>query len=246
MYRFLLRPRWLIAHVVVAALAMLLVNLGLWQLSRHEERTALNARVAERLEAPAQPLERVARPAAGGDDLAYRRVRVTGEYLVDEEVLLSPRPHNGRPGHHVLTPLASDGDRVVFVDRGWVPFEHDTPPVSEAAPPDGPVEVSGFLRPTEPPERLAPDLPEGELDRVSRVDLERLDAQVDGTPYPYYLQLEEQRPGRTGSLPVPAELPDVTDDGNHFSYAIQWFSFAAVGLVGYPLVIRRAARDRDG
>lgn len=250
MYRFLLRPRWLVAHVVVAAVAVLLVTLGLWQLSRHEERTASNDRVAERLEQPPQPLEGLTADGLAAstaeDELAYRRVRVSGRYLPDEEVLLSPRGRHGQPGHHVLTPLVTDGGRTVLVNRGWVPYEHDSPPIDEAAPPTGTVELSGFLLPNEPAERFAPDLPEGELDTVSRVDLGRLQQQSGHSLFPYYVQLQEQRPAPHGeSPPLPAEPPDVSDDGNHLSYAFQWFSFAGIGLAGYPLLIRRAARDRD-
>lgn len=249
MYRFLLRPRWLVAHVAVAAVAVVLINLGLWQLSRHEERTASNARVAERLEQPPRPLEELTSEGQAAsttdDELAYRRVRVSGRYLPNEEVLLSPRQRHGQPGHHVLTPLVTDDGRGVLVDRGWVPYEHDEPPVDEAAPPTGTVELSGFLLPNEPAERFSPDLPKGELDTVSRVDLGRLEQQSDRSLFPYYVQLQEQRPAQPEeSLPLPAEPPDVSDDGNHLSYAFQWFSFAGVGLVGYPLLIRRAARDR--
>lgn len=251
-YRFLLRPRWLVAHVVVAAVAVVLVNLGLWQLSRHEERTSSNARVAERLEQPPLPLEDLAADGlaastAADDELAYRRVRVSGRYLPDEEVLLSPRGRHGQPGHHVLTPLVTDEGRAVLVDRGWVPYELDEPPVDEAAPPTGTVELSGFLLPNEPAQRYAPELPDGELATMSRVDLGRLEQQTGESLFAYYVQLREQRPAPQGeSLPIPADPPDVSDDGNHLSYAFQWFSFAGVGLVGYPLLIRRAARDRNG
>lgn len=242
MYRFLLRPRWLAAHVVVAAVAVVLVNLGLWQLSRHEERSTTNARIAERLEQPPRDLGELA--VSADDDLEFRRVRVTGRYLADEEVLLSPRGWHGQPGHHLLTPLVTENGDAILVDRGWVPFEHDSPPVDEASPPDGTVEVAGWLLPNEPAQRFAPELGDGRLAKVSRVDLGRLEQQLDRSLLPYYVQLRDQRPPTPeGSLPRPAEPPDVGDDGNHLSYAIQWFSFAAVGLVGYPLLIRRAARD---
>jgi surfeit locus 1 family protein len=32
--------------------------------------------------------------------------------------------------------------------------------------------------------------------------------------------------------------PDLSD-GPHLSYAIQWFSFATIALVGYPIYVRR-------
>lgn len=243
MYRFLLSPRWLVGHVIVAAVAVLFVNLGLWQLDRHEQRTARNALVAERMSAPAGDLDELAGLPA--DDLAYRRVRLSGRYLADEELLLTPRSWNGQPGHHLLTPLATDDGQAVLVVRGWVPFEVTDPPVAEAAPPEGPVRVSGIVFPDEPPTRFAPSVPEdGELSRVSRVDVERLQRQVDRPLRPFYVQLEEQTPAVAGRLLQPAELPELSG-GNHLSYAVQWFLFTAVGLVGYPALIRRAAHDRD-
>ncbi len=42
----------------------------------------------------------------------------------------------------------------------------------------------------------------------------------------------------------PGAPPDVTDGGPHLAYAIQWFSFALIGVVGYGLLIRRAASRR--
>jgi surfeit locus 1 family protein len=43
-------------------------------------------------------------------------------------------------------------------------------------------------------------------------------------------------------LPVTALPPSFDDEGSHLAYAIQWFSFALIGLVGYLFLIRRSAR----
>ena len=34
------------------------------------------------------------------------------------------------------------------------------------------------------------------------------------------------------------------DEGPHFSYAVQWFLFATVGVVGYPILLRRELHGR--
>jgi cytochrome oxidase assembly protein ShyY1 len=39
-------------------------------------------------------------------------------------------------------------------------------------------------------------------------------------------------------LPTPA-----TDDGPHLSYAVQWFLFAGVGLIGWPVLLQRTGRE---
>lgn len=242
MYRFLLTPKWLIGHVLVLAIAVLFVSLGLWQLDRHEQRTARNALVAERMSVPPADLGEA---GEADGDLAYRRVSLSGRYLVEDEILLTPRAWQGRAGHHVLTPLVTDDGHAVLVVRGWVPFALDTPPIAAAAPPDGEVHVTGLLFPDEPPARFAPPIPaEGHLTSVSRVDVERLQRQIDEPLRPYYVQLEEQDPPATGDVPLLVEPPELSA-GNHFSYAVQWFLFAGVGLVGYPALIRRTAQDRS-
>lgn len=239
MYRFLLTPKWLLGHVIVATVAVLFVSLGFWQLDRHDQRTTRNALVSQRMSVPPADLDDV-----GGGDLAYRRVSLTGRYLADEEVLLTPRGWHGQAGHHVLTPLTTDDGDAVLVDRGWVPFELDSPPLAEAVPPTGEVRVTGLVFPDEPPVRFAPGLPaDGELSSVSRVDVQRLQRQIDRTLKPYYVQLQEQDPPQDVDLPVAAEPPELSA-GNHLSYAVQWFLFATVGLVGYPALIRRTALER--
>ena len=48
----LLTPRWLIGHVLVLLAVIVLINLGLWQLRRLEQRRALNASILAGLQAP--------------------------------------------------------------------------------------------------------------------------------------------------------------------------------------------------
>jgi surfeit locus 1 family protein len=56
------------------------------------------------------------------------------------------------------------------------------------------------------------------------------------------LLLEEQSPTQPGDLPEPAPLPEL-DEGPHLSYAIQWFTFATIALVGYVVLSRRDRRE---
>lgn len=239
MYRFLLTRRWLLLHVAVVVIAVLFVNLGLWQLRRLDERRAANALISQRMSAPPQPLDEVL--ASGSpEQVAYRRVRVSGSYAPADEVLLSPRSDNEEPGHHVLTPLLSTEGATVVVDRGWVPYELDVPPVAQAAPPDGQVSVTGMLMPDEPAQRSGSRGASDRLSFVSNVDLGRIAPQLSSRPVALWLLLGEQQP-QGGELPRPPDPPDLSE-GPHLSYAIQWFLFTGVGVFGYPLLIRRSAR----
>jgi cytochrome oxidase assembly protein ShyY1 len=44
-------------------------------------------------------------------------------------------------------------------------------------------------------------------------------------------------------VPTVLDLPEL-DEGPHFSYAVQWFIFSTIAIVGYPLILRRNAREK--
>lgn len=255
----LLTPRWLFGHLLALVLIALFINFGFWQLRRLAQREATNALLETRLDAPPQPFTRISQrtsltaPVTDEDSAVYRRVSVSGRYDPANEVLLRSRALDGQPGYHVLTPLRFSEDRALLVDRGWVPFELDNPPVAEATPPDIPVQVTGTLQPSqEQPvgggffDRLGliqQDPTEGELDAVFFVNPARIGR---GLPYilePVFLELATQAPAQSGQLPVPPPSPEITR-GSHLSYAFQWFSFALIGVVGYGALLRSVVREQ--
>ena len=74
-----------------------------------------------------------------------------------------------------------------------------------------------------------------------RIDIPALQGQM---PYQLESAFLEQLPeaGRTyDMLPIRSE-PRPLDDGNHLSYAIQWFTFAAVLGFGYIMFVRQRTR----
>jgi len=252
-YRFALRPRWLLLHVAaVAALAMMIVAC-FWQLSRLHEKQRRNALYADRSARPVEQVEAVAPVDAGPDRLdeaRFRLLEARGRYLVDEEVFVRSRSLDGRPGAWVLTPLLLEGAGAgtsgagvaVVVNRGWIPSVDTTPelPAGAEAPP-GPVVVTGLALPGERRGSLgAVDAEGADLTILARVDLDRLQEQLDPTLLGVYLQLQTQQPGVAGPLPaiVPPPPPD---EGPHRSYAGQWAIFAVIWVAGYPLLVRRAA-----
>jgi surfeit locus 1 family protein len=241
--RWLLAPRWLLAHVVVIGLAILFINLGFWQLRRLEERRLDNAVGESRF--AAEPMDLTLLLEASGEDresLEFRRATARGVFQPDEEVLIRSQVHQGVAGFHVITPLLGEGGAAVLVNRGWVPLGLDDVPVTAAPPPSGTVTVTGWVRPPETRQTLGPTDPEdGRLVTMSRVDIDRISQQVPFDLEPVYLSMLGES---GGELPVPAPDPAFEDEGPHLGYAIQWFSFALIGVVGYFFLIRRAARSR--
>jgi surfeit locus 1 family protein len=238
MVRFLLRPRWLAGLGLVVLVVVAFTRLGVWQLHRLDERRAYEDLVASRLAAAPVPLEEVLAGAVDADAIRYRRVTASGTYDTAHEVILYGRTQGDQSGNHVLTPLILDDGSAVAVDRGWVPLEDDSPPLADAVPPDGTVRVTGVLF---PPEADTSPPPSPSTTTFAKVDLGALAAQVPYRLAPAYLLLGSQQPA-PAALPLVAPLPDPADAPPHLSYAIQWFSFATIAVVGFVVLVRREYR----
>jgi surfeit locus 1 family protein len=237
----LLGPRWITAHVVVVVVVVVFVNLGFWQLRRLEERRTTNAVGEARFQAAPGDLDTLLQ-AAGADvaSLEFRRARVTGVFQPDHEVLIRSQVHQGAAGFHVITPLLEEDGAAVLVNRGWVPLGLDQVPVTEALPPEGTVTIEGWVRPTQLRPSLGPEDPEeGRLVAMNRVDIARIQQQVPFRLQEVYLSLlGEQSEGQ----PLLADPPAFDDQGSHLAYAIQWFGFTLIGLLGYLALVRKTVR----
>lgn len=236
MYGFLLRPTWIAGHLLVILTVVTCVNLGFWQLSRLDERQARNALISERLTDAPRPLDDLL--AAEGDDpadLDLRPVVVTGRYVADTQVLTAPRTIDGRPAQQVLSALEpADGGSALLVERGWLPFDRGTTQAPPAA--GGTVQVTGILRAGEPGAI-------GDGAQVARIAPDQIADRLALPLRDVYVQLRRQEPASPATALQPTPLPEQTE-GSHLSYAVQWFSFAVIALIGYPLLIRRTARSR--
>jgi len=245
--RFLLAPRWIGLLVFAIVVAGVCVRLGIWQLDRLDQRRALNATVERGLGSDPVPVEDLlaaAGPEGDLEELAYRRVSASGTFDAGHELLLFGRALDGRPGHHVLTPLLLDDGRALVVDRGWVPYELDAPPVEPAAPPDGEVTVDGFLLPpVDDPDAAGERSPDGRLLTVTALDLDTISETIPAPVLPLAAQLQQVQPPSGRDLPRVVPPPELSE-GPHLSYAIQWFTFATIAIVGYLVLVRWEVRER--
>jgi surfeit locus 1 family protein len=248
-YRFALRPRWILSHLLVLLLVITMISLGFWQLRRLHERRTYNASVRANESQPAQPVEDVLHagdPVSVGHDLNFRRVSATGTYDTSNEIIVRARSLAETPGVWALTPLRLADGTGVIVLRGFLPSQGTLERVpSDAEPPGGEVSITGLVQETQTRGAFgATDPADGRLTTMARADVARIAKQLPYPVLPAYLQLQAQQPPQAG--PQPRVLPEpVLDEGPHFSYAIQWFIFTTIAIVGYPLILRRKARDNE-
>lgn len=237
MYSFLLKPRWLAALAVTTSVVVVFVLLGNWQLERHEELGLDNQIRSTRI--TAEPLELSLMLEAAGpsiDSLAYRRATVEGTFDPASEILVRNQVNDGSAGFHVITPLETPTG-TLLVNRGWVPLAAERPPVPEAPPPEGEVEVQVLVQLSEERPQFGRVEPDGRLTVVNRIDLDRLEGQFDEL-MPVWGQLVSEEPG----LPTELEVPSFDDDGPHLEYALQWYAFAVIAIGGAAFLIRSTAK----
>lgn len=207
--------------------------LGTWQWGRHLERADQNAAIERAQDAEPVALNRVVANPADSPDLAvYRSVTASGRYLADGQVL--QRNPRGRSGYGVITPLELDDGGVLLVDRGWVvasPTDVNTP-AADVTPPEGPVTVTVRLRAGQPPSsRTAP------TGQIYAIDPGALGATLPQPVYALYGELIDQTPAPDGAL----ELPEASETGIgvHLFYAIQWWLFIVIAIIGFVALLRR-------
>jgi surfeit locus 1 family protein len=238
---FLKTRRGAVALSIVIMLAFFFINLGFWQLDRHDQRALENQVMSARLSADAIPVTDLLEAAGSNpesiESLEYRPTTAQGEFRPDLELLIRNMTNNGRAGYHVVTPLEQGDGSFILVNRGWVPLEMDTVPVA-APPPSGRVDVTGLVRLTQLRPAVGQVEPEGVLTVASRIDIDRLSRQVPGEVAPVWVQAL----GSRDQLPVPVEEPDFVDPGPHIMYAVQWFSFTLIGVVGFWFLVRNQVK----
>lgn len=220
-------PRWRWATLVVIAGMLFLGRLGFWQLDRLAWRRGENVRKAAQMDAAPLDLNQLS-PTIDLPTMWNRRATAVGEYDTAAQLIVRSQIYESQPGAYLLTPLKLAGtDTAVLVNRGWVP----TAELQNLATYNitGPVTITGRIQ-------LSEGFNDGRTTEINsanelyRIDLPAI-AQWAAYPIlPVYL-LEDAPPPPDTALPYQLTADLSLDEGNHLSYAYQWFSFAP--LLGF-------------
>ncbi len=242
----LFSKRWILTTVLALVGTAVLARLGIWQLDRLAERKVFNARVEAAMSLPVLTLDSTALDT----DLAnmeYRTVEVRGKYDFTQQVALRNQVYEGQPGVDLLTPLKIDGtDRYVLVNRGWIDQQDEQALTSQVDwnkyDEPGAVTVKGVVRRAQ----VKPDFgmvtdstppPGGRLMAWNLANIPQIAAQMPYSLLPVYIQ---QAPDAVWTKMPYRSQPELDlSEGPHFSYALQWFAFAALLFFGYPFFVQR-------
>lgn len=225
----------LVAIVLLVVTEAVLVLLGIWQLERRAWKLALIADVDRRIYATAQAAPGPEKWPARGSLAPYSHVWIHGVYRAIQPTLVQAVTEKG-PGFWVLAPMTADSGFVVLVNRGFVPLDARE---QVRKPATGQVKVTGLLRESEPGGAFLHHNAPAANRWYSR------DVGAIATTYglsrvaPYFIDADATA-GYTG---WPAGGMTVVHFRNaHLSYALTWFSLAAM-LAGWGLWAARRPRS---
>lgn len=249
--------RTLSALFLLAAVTLIGIRLGYWQLDRASERIAIKAaidagRSSQALQLTAQTLVNQLTP--------WRSASAMGVWLHEYTVLLDNRSLDNMPGYWVATPLLLNASpdniasaQAVLVLRGWLPLSTNNNAIPVDIPtPNGQQVVHGELLQHVPrlfelwswsdstQAQLPATLPKPDqtIPIVQNLDLTALAQAAHINLLPTVLAAN---PDSTSGLRQQWPEPLLDSDKNH-GYALQWFGFAAIAGIAWLVILWRALR----
>ena len=213
--------------VFVIFLFPVLLRLGFWQLDRASEKRDLESRW---LEQQAQPVLDVFKLNEKSDKEAFRRVRVTGRFLLEKYWLQENQVNNGSLGYQVVMLFKTQSNQYLAVDRGWVSGSPLRDFIPEINTPEKEISLSGML--------VIPSdsklIRESEISvkrwphKILEIDLDVMASQYGKRIFHKLLRLDADS---QGALVVNWKPINMAPE-KHLGYAFQWFalSFALVVL----------------
>ncbi len=224
--------------VLTCLVFIALLGLGTWQVQRLQWKQDLLASITDRLKSQPRDFADIERIMRETGDVDYRPVVVSGqfEHLNERHFFAT---HNGLSGYFVYTPLRLGDGRIVFVNRGFVPFDRKDPGSRSDGQIDGPVSVTGLARNRldRKPSWVVPDndLSKNiyywkDLDTMARLSGYRLAGEV----VPMFVDADDAP--NPGGLPI-GGVTIVNMPNNHLPYAVTWYGLAAslAGVFGFWL-----------
>jgi surfeit locus 1 family protein len=216
---------------ITFASAIVLAVLAFWQLSEVRDKDRIRQSVSRQ--------ENLATLNIGDHQLdaeadRFRLAQISGEYIAATSLFLANRSSGGRAGFHLLTAFRMTvegvGDKVVLVNRGWLPADATEFGLPEFETPRGELRIAGRLNLPLP---KSPFFSGDDVVATGMVwqflDIEQVSTWMGEPLEPLVLELDPSQEGVGGYLRKLSTF-DHAWVSLHKRYAIQWFLLAGAFL----------------
>lgn len=234
------RVKFVVTTVLVLVALAVLLSLGTWQAERLQWKEQLLSDMAERRSATPASLTEIEAMTGRGEDVEYRTMTATGTFDHARERHFFAT-HEGKTGFYVYTPLTLADGRVLFVNRGFVPYDMKDPATREQGQILGTVTLTGYARGElfEKPSSIVPD-----NDTAKNIfywkDLSAMASSTglgaDGV-LPFFMDADASQ-ANPGGWPQ-GGVTQFALTNNHLQYAVTWYGLAGALVVVVGAVLWR-------
>ena len=159
----------------------------------------------------------------------YQRVTVEGKFKFNKQIYLYSLNETGKPGFDVITPLMTNSNEHVLVNRGWIEKNYKDLKSINAIKDN---EIVGIFREIPKPNMFKPknDIFKNVWFSLNQNDLKKFTG-INFRNYVIFLE------GKKTNLPTPKVITaNLTN--NHLKYALTWYS-VALSILIYFLYFRK-------
>lgn len=218
---------------------VLFLILSYWQYSRASEKNELEKKLSKRGNAPPLAWSTVSSELS---KYYYHLVCLSGRFDNGRQFLLDNRFHAHHLGYVIYTPFITPGNRVLIVNRGWVPRSGQYPILPKISSIHGKQKICGMLYPGQKRSFTlgSQDMINNKWPKViQNVMPAHISKQLKTAVFPVYLLLKHPKNYRY----VENWQVFTMKAAKHFGYAVQWLFMAIAVFIMYIVFQKRSHKE---
>lgn len=227
-----------IVVTVVAMAFLLLCSLSLWQLQRGLEKKALLKTHSN--QAQLNVLTMLELPDLFKKPYLYdnRIIKLTGYFQNNHTILLDNKIHSGQVGYYVITPFLIDHNKIILINRGWIPMGSSRAVLPTIAPTlNQETTITGHITIPRKNRFIKNKLETNQFPfRIQEIDFALLKPLFKTQLEPILINLSSHSLFSFEAVPEKAIW---LNPEKHFAYAIQWLLLALSLVIIYTIVCRK-------
>ncbi len=214
---------------------MIFISLGVWQLKRLAWKQDILTRLQAQYVVDARSV--AIDPSVDLSTDIIKKGYLKGRFLHDKAILVNSVEYKGMQGYYLITPfeMVDFDNKVVFVNRGWVPLGIEGVMDNNIYKPDGIIMITGYLRHIFDNNGFTQRSILGK-DILYNINLNEI-AKAKGIDRYYYNIFNKglyKRVRKDLKIPIAVETK-INISNNHAGYALFWFLMAIILMVIYFL-----------
>jgi len=223
----------LVPTLVTLLILPILIKLGFWQLDRAEEkRDLIELFKKQNKSGPLYIKDFIAKDKK----LNYRLAKIDGHYVLDKQIFIDNKVHQGKTGVYVMTPFKlKNSEYSILVNRGWVPMVIDRSSLPQIKTPAQFLKLTGKIKVSGKKPFMVGDQfqsNQGWPALMQWISFKDIESKSGLKLLPYIFLLDEKEQGGY----VRNWKPVVMQPEKSTSYAVQWFTLALALVIIYIVV----------